>query len=199
MHKDPEQIKAKILQAAMERFSKVGFQKTNVREIAQDCDMSPANLYRFFDGKDELGVAVVSRHIAQTQRIVNEVLALDGNASTKIKSFVGLILEYNFEIFNRQPNIFELIQFISQKKPELPRKHVMIKKNCLVEILVQGQLDQEIQTTTKVRSTGHLLFQALRAYLLPFSLINSPVPLSEWKQEADDLIDLLFAGLSPSP
>lgn len=195
MHKDPEKIKAQILSAALARFSKVGFQKTNVREIAADCEMSPANIYRFFDGKDEIGMAVVSRHLAHTRGVVKGVLASGEPAQEKLKNFVLQILEYNFEIFSSQPQIFELIQFISQKKPEMPRQHVMLKKNCLIEILSQGLAAKELKVES-VTETAQLLFQALRPYLLPHSLLNSPAPLEQWRQEAQGLIELMFTGLN---
>ncbi len=46
-----ETPREKIMEAAMARFSYYGFGKTTMAEIAKDCGMSAANIYRFFENK----------------------------------------------------------------------------------------------------------------------------------------------------
>ena len=47
---------ARILAAAYARFQRFGFGKTTMAEIAGDCGMSAANLYRYFENKEDIGV-----------------------------------------------------------------------------------------------------------------------------------------------
>lgn len=44
----------KILSAALELFSKRGYDGTSVDEIAAECGMKAPNLYRYFKGKEEI-------------------------------------------------------------------------------------------------------------------------------------------------
>ena len=46
--KSRQEIAEQIIAAAEKRFFYYGFGKTTMAEIASDCDMSPANIYRFF-------------------------------------------------------------------------------------------------------------------------------------------------------
>jgi AcrR family transcriptional regulator len=41
----------KIIVAARERFSHYGYPKTTIAELAEDCAMSPGNIYRFFKAR----------------------------------------------------------------------------------------------------------------------------------------------------
>ena len=50
-----ETISDTILAAAMRRFEQFGYSKTTMAEIAADCDMSAANIYRYFENKLEIG------------------------------------------------------------------------------------------------------------------------------------------------
>ena len=49
---------AAITAAARSRFQRFGYAKTSMQEIAADCGMSAANLYRYYDGKLAIGLAV---------------------------------------------------------------------------------------------------------------------------------------------
>jgi len=43
-----------ILRAAAKTFRKLGFASAGMREIAEEADLSPGNLYHYFKGKDEI-------------------------------------------------------------------------------------------------------------------------------------------------
>lgn len=50
-----------ILDAAEAVFSRQGFQRATVREIASEADFSTATIYNFFNGKDDLFAKVLER------------------------------------------------------------------------------------------------------------------------------------------
>ena len=62
LHQDPETPRGRrrgrqrdvILRAAAQLFRDRGFAETGMRDIADAADLSPANLYHYFDGKHEL-------------------------------------------------------------------------------------------------------------------------------------------------
>ena len=63
-----------ILDAASRRFLHYGYKKTTMSEIANDCNMSTGNLYRYFPSKldiAEMFVAVLRRdHVATLRKIL---------------------------------------------------------------------------------------------------------------------------------
>ena len=55
----------RILHAAMTRIMHYGYGKTTMAEIAADCDMSPGNIYRFFEAKIDIAEAMARNHYAE--------------------------------------------------------------------------------------------------------------------------------------
>ena len=64
--KDFDEARARILEVAEEQFSRVGYHRTSVADIAAQLGMSPANIYRFFPSRDAINESICGR-------VVNEV------------------------------------------------------------------------------------------------------------------------------
>jgi TetR/AcrR family transcriptional regulator, repressor for uid operon len=66
----------RILNAAERAFARQGFHRTTMQDVAVECEMSPGNLYRYFEGKDALVAGIVERDRerfnADVQAIVND-------------------------------------------------------------------------------------------------------------------------------
>ena len=61
------EIQQQILKAAELRFNVYGYQKTAMAEVAGDCTMSAANLYRYFDNKLAIGAALAKQCLAENE------------------------------------------------------------------------------------------------------------------------------------
>jgi len=55
MTQSSDKVRLRILEAAAQRFTQFGYNKTTMAEVAQDCGMSAANLYRYFENKLDIG------------------------------------------------------------------------------------------------------------------------------------------------
>ena len=64
----------KIIDAARERFSHYGYPKTTIAELADDCAMSPGNIYRFFKGKIDIAVEIARREALSAVEVIEAVL-----------------------------------------------------------------------------------------------------------------------------
>lgn len=54
-----QEVRERILRAALAAFARKGFAATTMSEIARSADMAVANLYRYYPGKEELFQAAV--------------------------------------------------------------------------------------------------------------------------------------------
>ncbi|MFQ5544163.1 MAG: TetR/AcrR family transcriptional regulator, partial [Nitrospiria bacterium] len=97
--KDVEDIKKQIVDVADTRFRRYGFSKTTVAEIAKDCRMSSANVYRYFENKEKIGVEITLRCFRNIERLGREVLQREGlTAAERLEVFFLEILHYTNEL-----------------------------------------------------------------------------------------------------
>jgi len=186
-----------IVTAAQDLFGSSGFKQTGMSQIAAACQMSAANLYRFFPSKVEIGEAVVLQHIAHSAKISELVTKLEADAQGKIRRFVLETLEYNYRHFHGKPHLLQLIEFVSQKLPHLQEKHKKIKLGTLLNILTQGQQNGQV-VQGPVKQQAQLMMMALRGFLFPHLLLVGGPPLKDLNQQAEMLVKMMFSGIGTS-
>ncbi len=129
----------KILKAAYKRFGYYGFGKTTMVEIAGDCGMSAANIYRHFRGKNEILAELAQRIISsQEKKLARVVDSQFPSCSEKMQAFFqeALILTYQYN--KEQPRMKEMVDFICQERFDLVRSHKENKRKFIETILRQG-------------------------------------------------------------
>ncbi len=91
---DPDR-RQHILQAALQEFSKRGFHRTTIRDIARAAELAEGTIYNHFENKS----ALITTLIAQLQAQGQQVADLNNFASVPIAQFLpnhfGLMLSQN--------------------------------------------------------------------------------------------------------
>lgn len=94
------EVKDKIDQAAMEVFSKKGYQNTKIADISEKAGISVGNVYRYYKGKEEiLRELIPEDFLQQLQESLNKKLCSWKDADESnghflaSKQFIGLLVE----------------------------------------------------------------------------------------------------------
>ncbi|OGG95169.1 MAG: hypothetical protein A2508_08995 [Candidatus Lambdaproteobacteria bacterium RIFOXYD12_FULL_49_8] len=189
-----QKVAQAILDAAQARFLTQGFQKTSIADLAADCQMSPANLYRYFDGKKEIGAQVVARFVKHSRALADQFRNLpDLTAAKRIEGFCLEILRFNHHVFLSQTHLFELIRLISNIRPQMAKEHVGIKVEFLEHCLTLGLKNGEFAPG---EVSGQTLFNGLIKFLMPHFIAPPAPPLPELESQALSVLQLLFKGLA---
>src|SRR5438094_6070745 len=77
-------VRDQILEAAEEHFSRYGYEKTTVSDLAKSIGFSKAYVYKFFDSKQAIGEAICSKTLRAIVAAVEEAVA---GASTPTEKF----------------------------------------------------------------------------------------------------------------
>ncbi len=181
-----------ILDAAKKRFNYYGFQKTTMAEIAQDCAMSAANLYRYFDSKSAIGAALVAEVIAEKEAILAEIVESDAPAAEKLDAFILAVLHHAHRYFESMPKISELIDAVMVDNVALVVKHRYQKMALIEQILLQGQTTGEFEFED-LAGTVDAIHSAILIFYLPLTLGLYPLP--ELENKAHNVSVLLLNGL----
>src|SRR5207247_9933201 len=77
-------VRDQIVEAAHEHFSRFGYEKTTVSDLAKSIGFSKAYIYKFFDSKEAIGEAICAKTL---NGIVTTVEAAVAGASTPTEKF----------------------------------------------------------------------------------------------------------------
>jgi AcrR family transcriptional regulator len=161
--------KLAILDAAEQLFTERGYRETTVADIAAHAGMSPANLYRHFENKEDIAAGCCHRRLEQKYALMREVLERKGlSAAERLEAFILELLRYTYEETMRTPSL-------------------------IAEILAQGNAQGEF-SVANVTATSQVVFGALVTFHAPMFMHLFTLP--EFEKRARAMAELLVRGLA---
>ncbi len=184
----------KILNAAMGRFGHYGFSKTTMTEIARDCEMSAANIYRHFGGKNDILEALASRIFAhQKTRLTKIVSTQDTCCSLRLHNFIHEALTITHQYVTLQPKMREMVDFICQERLDLIETQRHTKEELVATLLKEGMARNEF-TISDVSQTAKVFINATVMFHTP--LFMDIFDIEELEAAATPLVDLFLLAIT---
>jgi len=176
-----DEIRQQILTAAEARFRQYGYKKTGMIELAQDCDMSAANLYRHFENKLDICAALAKLCLAEGEALLEQVVEDEQlSANEKLIAFISQQLHHTYHYFESVPKIGELVEALTIKRPEVIESHRQHKLTLLKQLLLQGQSSGAF-VFDDVDETGDAIHSATLLFYFPSTISLYPLPIMEQK------------------
>ena len=188
-----DDTRKKILSVANKLFSRFGFHKTSMDEIAKIARKAKGSLYYHFASKEELFKEVVSKEImslkGQLSVIINNN---DLSASDKIKKYLFRRMEILNDAANYHETLkadfFEHFDFIDDLREELDEW----EKESLRKILLQGVETKEFAAIGDMDILLDVFIMVLRGLEIPFFLQNK---YEKYSPYFEGLIGILIRGV----
>ncbi|MDP2424302.1 MAG: helix-turn-helix domain-containing protein [Bacteroidales bacterium] len=186
--------KESILSVANKLFSRFGFHKTSMDEIAKIARKAKGSLYYHFSSKEELFKEVVSIEMINLKnQLAIIVRNPELNASEKIIKY----LAKRMEILNTAANyhetlkadFFEHFHFIDDLRTELDAW----EKENLKKIILQGVDKGEFSVIGDMDVLLDVFIMVIKGLEIPFFLQNKYV---KYSPHFEDLLRILTKGLS---
>ncbi len=131
-----------ILNAASRRFLYYGYKKTTMSEIADDCNMSTGNLYRYFPSKLDIAEMFVRVLRGEQVATLRSVVDAPGRTpSQKLRDFFLLKFKIAYERFHDKPKAYELSSELISERPKVALEWESAEGRVLAEILAEGDAD----------------------------------------------------------
>lgn len=130
--------RARILAAAEKRFKHYGLGKTTIVDIADDCAMSHANVYRFFRNKSEIVDAIAVGWLAKSERVCADVAARPIPAAQRLVEYVVELHRWKRREHVRGSRTHELLSLASYNGRPFVSAHLRALADILVEIIEDG-------------------------------------------------------------
>ena len=102
-------VRDQIIEAADEYFSRFGYAKTTVSDLAKAIGFSKAYIYKFFDSKQAIGEAICTRCLTgQLLAVEAAVEAADG-PNERLRAFFREILKQSLEQFFNDRQLYDIV------------------------------------------------------------------------------------------
>ena len=190
-----EDTRDKILSVANRLFSRFGFHKTSMDEIAKIARKAKGSLYYHFASKEDLFKEVVSKEIISLKNQLSVIIEdTDLSASGKMKKYLIKRMEVVNDAANYHETLkadfFEHFHFIDDLRNELDEW----EKENLKKIILQGIETKEFAPIKDIDVLLDILIMVLKGLEIPFFLqgkYEKYIPYSE------GLMSILTKGLAP--
>jgi len=196
MTADPktDEIRGRILAAARRRFDRYGFGKTTMAEIAGDCGMSAANLYRFFASKSEIGAGIAAAWFAETEGRMRALVArADGPPAAKLQALVLFKIDLIAELIAESPHIDELVDHVCRERLDLIEAHRHACNEIVAAILEEGNRAGVFAVDDCLGTAAIFHAATVKFYYPDFVRVCDRDLLS---QEARQVVALLITGIA---
>jgi AcrR family transcriptional regulator len=184
---------AAIAAVARAHFRRFGYARTSMLEIAEDCHMSVANLYRYFEGKLGLGAAVAAAEqaalFAACDRAVESAPA---DPAAKLIALFQTLIEGTRRQVKSTPLLFELGMTVAREQPR-HRQQILRDTEVRIAAILAARGDDEAMAAIDAKVAGRLILLASAPFVLPWMLRTQP--FGNPRAQVEPLMKCLVAGL----
>ncbi len=104
------EVRDRILVAAEHLFRSIGYSKSTVADIAKACEMSPANVYRFFESKTALNEAITEVVLARMETVANGILRENRPAADRLRKLMLEGHRFTCEQYLKDSQVHEIVR-----------------------------------------------------------------------------------------
>ncbi len=188
-----ERTKEKILQVAAKTFTKFGFHKTSVDEIAKAARKAKGSVYYYFTSKENLFTEVVKQELQFIKNELNSAVTNEKSAVDKIKNYFSSRIQLMHNSTNYLSTVkidfFDHFDFLFDVKEEFRK----FEKNTLKSLLILGIEKKEFTVLNNIDHISESLALLIKTIELQFEQhsINKNIQLS-----TETLVSLILKGAS---
>lgn len=148
----PTDTQAKILTEAERLFRHYGYAKTTMADIADGCQMSAANLYRFFPSKLALVEAICTRILSEFERHLAEIVRADKSAAWRLERIVEDTYQYTLENLLDHRKVHELAVVAMEQNWPAIKAHLGRVRLYIEEVIKSGMASGEFVQQDSMRA-----------------------------------------------
>ena len=132
------QIRDRILAEAERLFRAQGYRRTTVADIAAACEMSPANVYRFFDGKAEICEAITEVVLNRQYELGRGIVGESRSATVRLQRLLLETHTFCCDQYLDQAQVHELVTRAMDEQWSVIQAHVERMRGLYQRLVEDG-------------------------------------------------------------
>jgi AcrR family transcriptional regulator len=187
-------VRDQIVEAANQHFSRYGYEKTTVSDLAKAIGFSKAYIYKFFDSKQAIGEAICSRTLSALVAAVEEAVAGAPTPTEKFRRMFKTLTATAVSLFFNDRKLYDIAASAAGEGWPPARAYRERIEQILFEIIREGRESGEFERKTPLDETALAIYLVIRPYANPLLLQHN---LDFAKDAPIQLSNLVLRSLAP--
>lgn len=188
------EVRDQIVAAATEHFSRYGYEKTTVSDLAKAIGFSKAYIYKFFESKQAIGEMICSNCLRQIEAEVRAAVDEADRPPEKLRRMFKAIVVASLRLFFQDRKLYEIAASAATERWQAALAYEERIRKLLQDILQEGRQTGDFERKTPLDETVMAIYLVMRPYLNPLLLQHS----FDYTDEAPaQLSGLVLRSLSP--
>lgn len=187
-------VRNQIVGAATEHFSRYGYEKTTVSDLAKAIGFSKAYVYKFFESKQAIGEMICGNCLREIETDIRTAVSEATLPAEKLRRMFKVGTEASLRLFFHDRKLYEIAASAATERwPAVIAYEERLLK-LLQEVLQEGRQSGDFERKTPLDEAARAIYLVMRPYLNPLLLQYS----FDYTEEAPvHLSSLVLRSLSP--
>ncbi|CAN7791422.1 TetR/AcrR family transcriptional regulator [Paraburkholderia hospita] len=164
------EVRDQIVAAATEHFSRYGYEKTTVSDLAKAIGFSKAYIYKFFESKQAIGEMICVNCLHEIEGEVRTAVAETDLPPEKLRRMFKVFTEASLKLFFRDRKLYEIAASAAAENWQAVQAYEARVQRLLQEVLQEGRQSGDFERKTPLDETAMAIYLVLRPYLNPLLL-----------------------------
>lgn len=187
-------IRDQIVAAAGVHFSRFGYAKTTVADLAAAIGFSKAYIYKFFDSKQAIGEAICASCLGSIIRHAEEVMADARTPTEKMRRMFATVVADSERLFFNDRKVYDIASSACVERWPPSVAYMDALTELVAGIVAEGRRTGEFERKTPLDETSRAIVGAMRTFLSPVTLQYN---LDAVPQVPNGIVSLILRSLSP--
>ena len=181
-------IRDQIIEAADAHFSRYGYGKTTVADLAKAIGFSKAYIYKFFDSKQAIGEAICAKCLGTITAAIHESIAEGKSATDKFRRLFKTMTITTTEMAFNDEKLYEIASYSCAEKWPSALAYVEEVSTILTGIIQEGREAGEFERKTPLDETVRAIMLVLQPFTNPAMLQYDLEAVPEGQGEVASLV-----------
>lgn len=188
-----------ILEAAETLFSRYGYERTSIDDIAQHLGIGKGSVYLDFRTKEDILVALLSRHATMVRDKMLKVVEEGGSPLKTLRRILEEPCLMVFDLVKRDIHTPEGLIYTSVSFKDRFSSFYINKRKMILDLLTAAASAGEIPAANASEDMARVIMMGTSSiyppYLDNYSEITEPMTRERLEKRAGKLVSLIIAGL----
>lgn len=164
------EVRNQIVAAATEHFSRYGYEKTTVSDLARAIGFSKAYIYKFFESKQAIGEMICANCLHEIESDVRAAVEETDLPAEKLRRMFKVFTEASLRLFFRDRKLYDIAASAATENWQAVQAYEARVQKLLQDVLQEGRQTGDFERKTPLDEATAAIYLVMRPYLNPLLL-----------------------------